>query len=101
MLDGNYTNLEQFAFFLQTLKNWGDYEISPWLTGDGVTRLKGVHIKQFVKQVDDVTTMLSALCLPHEVKEINRALQAFAKVSKILSFVFIDDYNDVKEFLSD
>ena len=101
MLDGNYTNLEQFAFFLRTLKNWGDYEISPWLTGDGVTRLKGVHIKQFVKQVDDVTTMLSALCLPHEVKEINIALQAFAKVSKILSFVFIDDYDDVKEFLSD
>lgn len=101
LLDGNYTNLEQFAFFLQTLKSWGDYEISPWLTGDGVARLKGVHIKQFVKQVDDVTTMLSSLCLPHEVKHINIALKAFAKVSKILSFIFIDDYDDVKEFLSD
>ena len=81
ILDGNYINLEQFAFFLQNLKNWGDYEILPWFTGNGVAQLKGVHIKQFAKQVDDVTTLISVLCLPYKVKHINIALQAFAKES--------------------
>ena len=81
--------------FLQTLKNWGDFEILLWITGDGVARLKGVHIKQFVKQVNDVTIMLSALYLPHDVKHINIALQSFEKVSKIISFL-IDNYNSVK-----
>ena len=55
ILDGNYANLEQFALFLVSIESWGDYEISPWLTGDGVARLKCVHIKQFVQKIDDVT----------------------------------------------
>ena len=101
ILNGNYTNLEHFALFLASLKSWGDYKISPWLTGDGVARLKGVHIKEFVKRTNDVTALLSSICLPHEVEHINAALKAYEKMSKILSFVFIDEYEAVKDFLQD
>ena len=100
ILGGNYENLEQFALFLQTIKGWGDYEISPWLTGDGVARLKGVHIKEFTHQIEEVTRMLSALCLPHEVKYINIALLSYTKVSKMLGKIFIDEYDGVKDVLS-
>ena len=101
VLDGNYTNLEQVALYLQTLKSWGDYEISPWITGDGVARLKGIHLKEFVKNTDDITNLLANLCLPHEVKDLNCALQAYAKVSKMLGHIFIDNYDDVKMYIED
>ena len=101
VLDGNYTNLEQFALYLQTLKSWGDYEISPWITGDGVARLKGIHLKEFVKNTDDITNLLANLCLPHEVKDLNCALKAYAKVSKMLGHIFIDNYDDVKMYVAD
>ena len=35
------------------------------------------------------------------MEHINIALHAYKKVSKILSLIFIDDYNEVKEFLPD
>ena len=93
--------LEHFALFLASLKSWRDYAISPWLTGDGVSRLKGFHIIEFVKRTNDITALLSSICLPHEVEHINTAFKAYEKMSKILSFVFIDEYEAVKDFLQD
>ena len=64
-----------------------------------MTRLKGKHIKEFVKKIDDVTNMLANLCLPHKVKDFNCALKAYAKVTKILGHIYIDNYDDVKIYI--
>ena len=44
--------------------------------------------------------MLSALCLPQEVKNINILLLSYAKVSKINGNIFIDEYDGVKDVLA-
>jgi hypothetical protein len=98
LFDNNYHNIEPFACFLFMLKGWTDYEVSPWIIGDSLSRLKGIHTKEFVKNIPNVIALLQSLCQPHEVEHFNKSLETFMLVSVILSLVLIDDFDAVKKF---
>ena len=49
LMTDSYTNIEQFSLALYNLKDWGDYEVSPWISGDSLARLKGRHSKSFTE----------------------------------------------------
>ena len=63
--------------------------------------MKGKNIKEFINKIDDVTNMLANMCLPYKVKDFNCALKAYAKVSKMLGHIYIDNYDDVKMYIED
>ena len=37
----SYDNIETFSLLLYNLKDWGDCEVSPWISGDSLAWLKG------------------------------------------------------------
>ena len=51
LFNGDLDDIETFANLLATLPGWGDYEVSPWITGNSLSRLKGKHTKSFMRIV--------------------------------------------------
>ena len=61
LFDGDINSIETFAKILADLPGWGDYEISPWITGDSQSRLKGKHTKFFTHNIGKITDALSEM----------------------------------------
>lgn len=101
ILDNNYHGLGQFKEYLGKLQYWDDYVIDQFLSGDTVNRLKGKHTKCFVKSVDDIIEQLKTIIDEVDIAEFCVCLKAFEKMSEILSFVFVDEYELIKHVLPD
>lgn len=101
LLDNDYDSLSRFSTFLLTLKDWDYYVVDQFISGDTNNRLKGRNTKSFVKHTDDIISMLRSILDDVDVGEFCKCLKAFEKVSKTLSIIFIDDYEEVKELLPD
>lgn len=101
LFDGDINSIEKFAKILADLPGWGDYEISPWITGDSQSRLKGKHTKSFTHNIGKITDALSEMRLPHEVSSFNKSLKAFEVMSSILGCMIIDTYEAAVHYLPD
>ena len=73
--------------------------IDQLVSRDTNNRLKGKHTKCFIKHADDVISQLHGLLDAVKIAEFCRCLKAFQAMSKIISIVFIDEYNTIKHLL--
>ena len=91
--------MDKFRNFLRNLAYWDDYVIDQFVSRDTNNRLKG-HTKCFIKHADDVISQLHRLLDAVKIAEFCRCLKAFQAMSKIISIVFIDEYNAIKHLLT-
>ena len=91
--------MNDFATFLLTLKHWDHYVVDQFISGEYQNRLKGRHTKEFVKQIDLVIAKLKELLDEVDITEFCVCLKSFQKMSKVLSLVLIDEYENVKTLL--
>ena len=97
----SYENIEQFSSVLYNLDNWGDYEVSPWISGDGLARLKGLHTKSFTENAEVINEVLKRLLSSNIVTILYDALVLFKWISAFLNLLLIDEYKIAQIFLPD
>ena len=69
------------------------------MSGETNNRLKGKHTKYFLNRCSDVINELCRIIDEVDIMESCICLQSFHKISSILSVIFVDKYEKVKNFL--
>ena len=94
-----YRNVKLFAAMLSSWKSWDGYVVDPWVNDESQAHIKGRHTKEFIKRIPEVVTLLVSLFPRARIEPFCRCLEAFEKMSKIISLFLIDLYDEVKEVL--
>ena len=101
MLANSYSDIEAFSLVLNDLEDREDYEISPWMTSDGLSRIKGRHTKSFTQNIETIIKSLKGLLLHEAIEKFSEALLLLKLISAFLLLMLIDEFSIASLFLDD
>ena len=101
LLSNNYLGISKFGKALANLPGWGITQIEPWVFSSNVSVLKGKHTKLFTCNIHYIVESLKDILPEYLTNDLCDALKTFEKMSKIISLIIIDKFENVKEFFDD
>ena len=99
LFEGLPRNVTLFAAFLKKLPSWDSYVIDPWISNGPNSRLKGRHTASFTNNIPQCIILLKEIAPAAMVNSLCECLSAFFAMSKILSFMRIDQFDLVQHVL--
>ena len=96
LFKGNWTSIIAFAQMLNSWDVCDNYTVVTWILAKPISCLRGAHTLEFYDRIDEVCKLLQSLQNNSKVTALCSALKSFRIMSKLLSFIIIDDFDVAK-----